>query len=92
MATSPTITTEELLAELERVEASNADGETFEEIQDRLDVGTNRLRILLRRLGKEGRLLVSHKPARSICGHKYWANCYRVLPAKKPAKTKAKKR
>lgn len=83
------ITHEELLAEIERVEKSRADGATVSELVEQTGRSRSMILARLKAAAKEGRLVVGRKIVHSIDGRPLWSPCYRIVNRKLPEKGNA---
>lgn len=80
---SPTITIDELLAEIERQNTSAGEGETVEEISSRTGVSDVKVRGYLKKLIADGRMVARKKLVRNITGAMSPVPCYAVVNGKK---------
>ena len=77
------ITTEEWLAELERVSQTNAEGYlTVRQMVEHTAHGRNWIQGRLAQLKREGRLAVRDTQETNIAGKPCWVPAYRILPRK----------
>ncbi len=80
----PVITTDEWLAELERVarDSGHDDGLTAQEIADGVGYSTKWVAVRLRRLKAIGRLQVGKRTIEALNGNRIPVPVYKVLPEK----------
>lgn len=81
----PIITTEEWLAELERLaqDDPSSDGLTVHEIVEKTGKSSAWVYKHLQLAKAAGRLKVGRRVAESLCGHKKYVPVYQIVPVKK---------